>query len=64
MNEKYKKEVPKTQHSKIYEPNSSEINQFVVIDNPDDRITRKTGDGTTLVKNDNPDDVEDKLTVK
>lgn len=49
-----------TVHSKIYK-NKSLDQSLLAIDNPDDRITKQTGDGTTLIKNDNPDDLEDKL---
>ncbi|MFZ5640742.1 MAG: hypothetical protein ACOY4Q_08625 [Bacillota bacterium] len=31
---------------------------LVELDNPDDRITKQTGDGDTLVKLDNPDDMK------
>lgn len=60
MSEKNKKS-PKTQHTRIYNRGNKIENPFTVLDNPDDRITQQNGDGVTLVKNDNPDDVEDKL---
>lgn len=49
---------PKTQHSKIYDQGQKTENPFVTLDSPDDRITRQNGDGTTLVKKDNPDDMD------
>ncbi len=58
MSENKKKRFPKTQHKKIYDKGGLTENNFVILDNPDDRITKKTGDGITLVTNDNPDDVE------
>lgn len=36
-------------------------NAFVAIDNPDDDVIQQFGNGETLVKHDNPDDLEDKL---
>lgn len=55
-----KKKTPDTQHTKIANSAEHRLSQYIVLDNPDDRITEQTGDGTTLVVNDNPDDVEDK----
>jgi len=49
---------PKTQHSRIYDKDEKTENRFVVLDNPDDRISKETGNGVTMVANDNPDDVE------
>lgn len=48
---------PKTKHKKVA-GGSRDKNDFVVLDNPDDRITRQTGSGMTLVEDDNPDDAE------
>lgn len=64
MMSKNKKEGPKTQHSRIFDQGTNRTNPFVVLDNPDDRITGQTGDGTTMVKHENPDDLEDKLTER
>lgn len=51
----------KTNHSNIYKSSNEQQHTMVTLDSPDDRITKQTGDGTTLVKNDSPDDMEDKL---
>jgi len=52
------KKIPKTQHKKIYDKGEQIENTLTVLDNPDDRMTEQTGNGVTIVKNDNPDDVE------
>ena len=52
------KKIPKTQHKKIYDKGEPIENTLTVLDNPDDRITEQTGNGLTIVTNDNPDDVE------
>lgn len=62
MEEKETKVFPRTQHKKIYSEN--DLDRFIALDNPDDRITEQNGNGITLVKNDNPDDLEDKLVRK
>lgn len=60
MNQKKNAGIPKTQHSRITGQGNHIDNPYVVLDSPDDRITEQNGDGTTIVKNDNPDDLEDK----
>lgn len=50
---------PKTKHKKVA-GGSRDKNDFVVLDNPDDRMTQQTGSGMTLIENDNPDDVPEK----
>lgn len=60
MNNRKKKNTPETQHTKISDENGTILNHYNVLDNPDDRITQETGDGTTIVVNDNPDDAETK----
>lgn len=60
MNNRNKQNMPKTQHTRIVDAAGANLNPYTVLDSPDDRITRQTGDGTTLVVNDSPDDVEDK----
>ncbi len=60
MSVKRNKKSPKTQHSKVHEQGGQIKNPFITLDSPDDRMTRQNGDGVTLVKNDNPDDMEDK----
>lgn len=51
---------PKTEHSKA-KRDTNHPNTLVTLDNPDDRMTEQSGNGLSLVKNDNPDDVEDQL---
>lgn len=58
MRDQKKKKKPETQHTKIAGDASQSLNHYTVLDNPDDRITEQTGDRTTLVVNDNPDDCE------
>jgi len=59
MPDKKIKGSPKTQHSKVYHRGETD-NPFTVLDSPDDRITKQTGTGTTLVETDNPDDAKTK----
>lgn len=61
MRDLKKHNTPATQHTKIVNEADQSLNHYTVLDNPDDRITEQTGDGATLVANDNPDDVEDKM---
>lgn len=61
MRDRKKNNSPETQHTKIAGEASQSLNHYTVLDNPDDRITEQTGDETTLVVNDNPDDFEDKI---
>lgn len=61
MSNQKKNKTPETQHTKIAGEASQSLNHYNVLDNPDDRITEPTGDGKTLVVNDNPDDIEDKI---
>lgn len=61
MRNRKKNNLLKTQHTKIAGEAMHSPNHYTVLDNPDDRITEQTGDGTTLVVNDNPDDIEDKI---
>ncbi len=63
MGRKKSKIFPKTQHSRTSDRGARGENPFVVLDSPDDRITRQNGEGVTLVKNDNPDDAEEQDTV-
>lgn len=60
MSGRKKNNSPDTQHTKIVNAAEDKLNQYTVMDNPDDRITEQTGDGKTIVVNDNPDDVEDR----
>ncbi len=53
-----KKRIPRTQHKKVYDKEERTDNTLTVLDNPDDRMTEQTGDGITIIANDNPDDVE------
>ncbi|MBU7008579.1 hypothetical protein [Phosphitispora fastidiosa] len=52
------KKIPQTQHKKIYDKGEQIENTLTVLDSPDDRITEQKGHGITIVKNDNPDDIE------
>jgi hypothetical protein len=61
MSNRKKDNSPVTQHKKIAAETRNNRNHFTVLDNPDDRITEQTGDGTTMVVIDNPDDIEDKI---
>jgi len=61
MNNRKKEKSPATQHTKIASEAGHNLNQYTVLDNPDDRITEQTGDGKTIVVNDNPDDEEDNM---
>lgn len=45
----------------IYAQNDPFDNAFVDIDNPNDAQVKQFGNGETLVKHDNPDDLEDML---
>jgi len=60
MRDKKNNDSPKTQHSKIYGQDKETVNNYTVLDSPDDRITKQDGNGVTLVTHDNPDDVESK----
>lgn len=51
---------PKTQHKRKYDRGKEIRNPYTVLDSPDDRITKQTGDGLTFVKEENPDDIETK----
>lgn len=53
------KREPKS--SSVFNPVQSFDDSFVVMDNPDDDFLEQHGNGITLVTNDNPDDLEDKL---
>ncbi|WP_418790529.1 hypothetical protein [Phosphitispora sp. TUW77] len=54
------KKFPKTQHKRVFHKGEDTDNSLTVLDNPDDRITEQTGNGMTIVTNDNPDDVENR----
>ena len=58
MADNKEKRFPKTQHKRTYDKENKIENAFIVLDSPDDRITKQNGKGVTMVTNDSPDDVE------
>ena len=58
MADNKEKRVPKTQHKRKDGQGNKIENAFIVLDSPDDRITKQNGKGVTMVTNDSPDDVE------
>ncbi len=56
-----KKNLTDKRHPKataVYAQNEPFDNAFVALDNPDDATIKQYGNGETMVKNDNPDDLE------